>query len=60
MGHSELQQFIKDQILEIEKAKWAEGCRIHKDPGEEFVREWIQKHGEEFRQRWLNNHSNNN
>ena len=43
-------EFMKKQIEEIEREKWLEGERIGRDPGEEFVREWIKKHAEEFRE----------
>jgi hypothetical protein len=43
-------EFMQKQIAEIEREKWLEGERIGRDPGEEFVREWIKKHAEEFRE----------
>lgn len=48
-------EFMQKQIAEIELQKWLEGERIGRDPGEEFVRKWIEEHAEEYRA--LNNPS---
>jgi hypothetical protein len=40
------------QLKKINIDKWNEGCRIQKDPGQEFVIEWIDKNAAWFRQAW--------
>jgi hypothetical protein len=44
-------EFIKKQTSEIRRIeieKWKEGERINRDPGKEFVLNWIKTYGEEF------------
>lgn len=36
----------------IEVAKWLLGEKIGRDPGDEFVIEWIKENAEEFRRDW--------
>ena len=36
----------------IEVAKWLLGEKIGRDPGEEFVTEWIRENAAEFRKNW--------
>lgn len=40
------------QIKKIDIDKWNEGCRIKKDPGQEYVIEWIDSHAASFRDAW--------
>lgn len=56
MNPAEMKEFMKTQISWIDVAKWYEGERIGKDPGDAFVMDWIRKHGAEFRQWWNENH----
>lgn len=47
--------FEKFQTVEIETIKfdkWLEGEKIHNDPGEHFVYEWVHNNAKEFRNRW--------
>lgn len=45
----EEKEFMRKQIAEIELAKYYEGIRIGRDPGEEFVRKWILENAEAYR-----------
>lgn len=47
-------QFLKDQIDFMEKEKWYEGEKIKNDPGQEFLRKWIEHSASEFRKEWEN------
>lgn len=59
MTPSEMKNFMETQISWIDVAKYYEGIRIGRDPGEDFVREWVKKHGAEFRAWWNENHKEN-
>ena len=48
----DLVKFLKSEKRFIEKSKWFAGERIHKDPGEKFIIEWIEKNASRFRQVW--------
>lgn len=41
---------IQKRRIEIEK--WCKGCEIRRDPGPEFIIEWIQSNGDTFRRKW--------
>jgi len=32
--------------------KWIEGCRIHNDPGQEWIQFWINVNSVEYRREW--------
>jgi hypothetical protein len=51
-------EFMQKQIHEIELAKYYEGIRIGRDPGDEFVRKWIKDNAEAYRE--ANNPSGTN
>lgn len=51
-------EFMQKQIAEIELAKYYEGIRIGRDPGDEFVRKWIKENAEAYRE--ANNPSGTN
>ena len=36
----------------IEVAKWLLGEKHGRDPGQEFVMQWIKEHGQAFRDNW--------
>jgi len=38
----------------MEKEKWYEGEKIKNDPGQEFLRKWIEHSASEFRKEWEN------
>ena len=44
--------YIFAQINEIEKYKWIESEKAHKDLGEEAVKDWIIKYSPNFRENW--------
>ena len=44
MKNKLFEKFLAKQKEEIEKAKWFEGIRIGRDPGNGFVLEWIKKY----------------
>lgn len=46
MDHRE---FMEKQVHDIEVAKYYEGIRIGRDPGQEFVKKWILDHAAEYR-----------
>lgn len=52
MTGEEFKEFMAAQKDAIEVAKWLLGEKIGRDPGEEFVMEWIREHAEEFRRNW--------
>lgn len=51
-------EFMQKQIAEIELAKYYEGIRIGRDPGDAFVRKWIKDNAEAYRE--ANNPSGTN
>lgn len=52
MDREEFKEFLEAQKDAIEVAKWLLGEKLGRDPGDEFVREWISEHGREFRDNW--------
>ncbi|MCX6567291.1 MAG: hypothetical protein NTW38_12875 [Candidatus Aminicenantes bacterium] len=42
-------RFLEKQRKKIDEEKWIEGTRICRDPGQEFVTNWINKNAEKFR-----------
>ena len=49
MNKTTLSKYLNKEKEEIDKAKWCEGEKIGKDPGQEFVKEWIDKCAKKFR-----------
>ncbi len=47
-------RFLYVQRRRIEHDKWCEGCGIQRDPGSEYVMEWIRKYAGTFRIAWNN------
>jgi hypothetical protein len=47
-----MQKYILVQKRKIEIEKWCEGCRIKRDPGKEFVLNWIFENAAWFRNAW--------
>ncbi len=45
-------EFMRSQKKRIEEDRWFEGCRINKDPGSEFVLNWIRLNAGLFRKSW--------
>jgi hypothetical protein len=52
MNQNTMNEYITEQIHIIDEAKWLEGCRTNKDPGNEFVAQWVQTNAAEFRKIW--------
>lgn len=52
MTPEEHREFMLAQKEAIEVAKWLLGEKIGRDPGDEFVIEWIKENAEEFRRDW--------
>jgi len=52
MDQEEFKEFMAAQKDAIEVAKWLLGEKIGRDPGEEFVTEWIRENAAEFRKNW--------
>jgi hypothetical protein len=47
-----MNKFMKIQRKKIEIDKWCEGLVIHRDPGDEYVINWIFKNAGWFRRSW--------
>jgi hypothetical protein len=45
-------RFRQVQIKKIEVDKWCAGCGMQRDPGSEYVLEWINRHAQWFRNQW--------
>jgi len=45
-------RFISSQMHKIDIDKWCEGFKIHEDPGQDFVINWINKNAKWFRKAW--------
>jgi len=45
-------EFFLSEIKKIEIDKWEEGLRIHSDPGEQYVLEWVERNAPWFRDAW--------
>ena len=45
-------RFIEAQKHRIEFEKWIEGERQNRDPGDEYILDWILKNAPDFRKQW--------
>jgi len=45
-------KFMLSQKRRIEYEKWLEGCRLKRDPGSEYILNWISLNGAFFRKAW--------
>lgn len=54
MTSEQFQQYMKDQIHTIEESKWYEGERIGRDPGHQYVMDWIKTNSIKYRKEWEN------
>lgn len=52
MNQEEFKEFMAAQTDAIEVAKWLLGEKLGRDPGQEFVMQWIKEHGQAFRDNW--------
>lgn len=48
----DFQEYMEAQTDAIEVAKWLLGEKLGRDPGDEFVVQWIRDNAEEFRRNW--------
>ena len=44
--------YMINQVHKIEIDKWNEGERTDKDPGVDFIVQWIRKNGATFKELW--------
>lgn len=49
MSSANLKKFLNEQVKEMEKAKWLEGIKLGRDPGQEFIHKWIKENARRFR-----------
>jgi hypothetical protein len=52
MESDEMHKFMHSEMMCIDVAKWYEGERIKRDPGQEFILQWIQTNAAMWRCRW--------
>ena len=48
----EFEAFLHAEEECISKDKWLEGEKIHYDPGQTYILEWITQNSQEFRDKW--------
>lgn len=57
MDNKEFSEYMKAQVDAFNLAKWYEGERIGRDPGDEFIRQLLKNgSAEAFRESWEENH----
>lgn len=49
---TEFELFVNAEKQAIEISKWLEGEKLKIDPGENFVKTWIQNHAKKFKEDW--------
>ena len=47
-----MKEFLIAQKRKIEIDKWCEGCDTTRDPGQDYIMDWIDQNGKWFRQAW--------
>lgn len=52
MEEKDFHKFMDTETKIIEMSKWFAGEKMGKDPGEDYVIQWINSYGEEFRTAW--------
>lgn len=60
MNKEQHEQFMKDQIHEIEVYKWCESEKAQRDLGQEAVKDWIRLFAKQFREKWEEEKKKNN
>jgi hypothetical protein len=45
-------KFIHNEKTKIDIEKWNKGIEIKRDPGQEYIIEWINKNAKWFRESW--------
>lgn len=53
LTQEEFRQFLADQLKEMEKHKWIESEKAHKDLGDVVILEWIEMYAESYRNHWI-------
>lgn len=48
----DLKKFLINQKIEIEKYKYFKGIELGRDPGEDAVKEWVQKNASKYRKEY--------
>lgn len=56
MTNDKFTEYMRDQINQIEIDKWLEGERIGRDPGQQYVLDWIKQNSINYRKEWENKH----
>jgi hypothetical protein len=46
------ENFLRSQKKFIEDSKWYQGEKICKDPGDEYILDWVNREAANFRKRW--------
>ena len=49
-----MKKYLRAQWKKIEIDKWCEGYNLNRDPGQEYILQWIFQNGTWFRQAWEN------
>ena len=57
MDATRFQQFMKDQIEEIQTVKEKADKEAGHNLGDDFVHDWINEESEVFREKWKTDHS---
>jgi ferredoxin len=52
MKRANMERFMKVQIKKIQMDKWCEGVKVKRDPGRDYILDWIQRNGYNFRIGW--------
>jgi hypothetical protein len=50
--NKQFEKYMRAQCTEIDVDKWFEGIKCCKDPGQEYILDWITTKGESFRKKW--------
>jgi len=45
-------KFIEIEMKKIDLDKYFQGIKIHKDPGQDYVMQWIDNNSANFRKKW--------
>lgn len=45
-------EFLKDECAEIERYKWVQSEKAHRDLGNDCCLEWIEKYAKQYREQW--------
>ena len=45
-------KYLKSEMKKIDEDKWYEGERIRRDPGQEYIIDWINRNAKEWKEKW--------